>query len=153
VITNSRGFVNGFLCDLNRSLIKYGELSERQIATAERVIIENTTRDDERAELDRAAAEALEEMLRNHVKCPEGRVVIEGEIVSVKEYDGYMPGTSSWKMLVVTSEGWKVWGTRPDAIWQAEKGDRVRFTATVTPSEDDQLFGKFKRPTKAEVLS
>ena len=153
VITNSRGYVNGFLCDLYHKLIKYGELSDRQIAAAERVIIENTKRDDEQAELDKAAAVALAVMLASGVKCPEGRVEIEGEIVSVKEYDGYMPGTSSWKMLVVTSEGWKVWGTRPDAIWQAEKGDRVRFTATVTPSEDDQLFGKFKRPTKAEVLS
>lgn len=153
VITNSHGYVNSFLCGLNFNLNRYGELSTRQIETAERVIIENTAKDDERIELDKAAAAALAEMLANNVTCPEGRIVIEGEVVSVKEYDGYMPGTSSWKMLVVTSEGWKVWGTRPDAIWQAEKGDRVRFTATVTRSEDDQLFGKFKRPTKAEVLS
>ena len=154
VITNSKGYVNGFLCDLNHSLIKYGELSERQIATAERVIIENTERDDKQVELDKAAAEALVEMLANGTKIPEGRVIIEGEVVHLKEQDGYMPNTTVTKMLVKSSEGWKVWGTVPDSIWDVEKGQRVRFTATVTPSRDnDPLFGIFKRPAKAEVLS
>lgn len=34
----------------------------------------------------------------------------------------------------------------------AERGDRVTFMAKVTVSEDDETFGFFKRPTKAEVI-
>jgi hypothetical protein len=34
-----------------------------------------------------------------------------------------------------------------------DKGDRVRFTATVTPSNDDAKFGFYKRPTKAELVT
>ena len=152
VITNSKGFVNGFLCGLNAKMIRYGELSPRQIETAERVILENTERDDRQAELDRLAAEALEEMLANGVKCPEGRVQIEGEVIKLKDYDGYMPGSTVTKMTVKNPAGWLVWGSVPSDIWDVEKGDHVRFTATVTPSGDDPLFGKFKRPVKAEVI-
>jgi hypothetical protein len=56
------------------------------------------------------------------------------------------------KMLVVTDTGWKVWGTMPAAL-DVDRGARVRFTATVKPSDDDPHFGFFSRPTKAQVLT
>jgi hypothetical protein len=70
-------------------------------------------------------------------------------------------------MKVVSDAGWSVWGSVPKALlgsWEwvdgdpvttnapVEIGDRVRFTATIEPSEDDRLFGYFKRPTKAEII-
>ena len=57
----------------------------------------------------------------------------------------------SLKMLVQHEDGWKVWGSVPSSI-DVDKGSRVRFTATVEQSNDDALFGFFKRPAKAEVL-
>jgi hypothetical protein len=54
--------------------------------------------------------------------------------------------------IVIEGEGWKVWGTEPRALY-AEKGDRVRLTATVEASADDPAFGFYSRPTKAEKLA
>lgn len=34
-----------------------------------------------------------------------------------------------------------------------DKGDRVKFVAKLTPSDRDEKFGFYKRPTKAELLS
>ena len=82
---------------------------------------------------------------------PVGRVVIEGVILSTKPQESAY-GTT-WKMLV-EGDGWKVWGSIPSEIFQpAEKGVRVRFTATVEPSQDDPSFGFYKRPTKAEIVA
>lgn len=81
---------------------------------------------------------------------PTGRLVIEGVVLSKKSQESAY-GTS-WKMLV-EGDGWKVWGTVPESIfWEVEKGVRVRFTATVEASEDDEAFGFYKRPTKAEIV-
>jgi hypothetical protein len=145
-IENSYGYVNGFLSDLNYKLHQYGELSERQIAAAKRTIIEDTEKND--ARIARKTAEAAEPK----TAAPEGRVTVTGEIVSIKTYDGYMHGTVSVKMLVKDDRGFKVWSTLPDSIWQAEKGNRVTFTATLTLAADDPYFAKAKRPTKAEIL-
>lgn len=110
---------------------------------------------------------------------PTGRVVIEGEIRSMTWRDNDFGG--AWKMLVVSAEGWKVWGTVPSALFDAEEvtalvydeagyfrsgewgsvgaaaetvlpGRRCRFTATVKASDDDPAFGFYSRPAKAEIL-
>src|SRR5690606_20471029 len=44
-----------------------------------------------------------------------------------------------------------VYGTVPAAIGGVERGERVAFTATVEASDDDETFGFFKRPTKAQL--
>lgn len=104
----------------------------------------------------------------NAADCPEGRMVIEGEVVSVKWKDSDYGG--SLKMTVKTDAGYLVWGSVPSALcsipttisegedsWETykdvERGDRVRFTGTVTPSDTDKKFGFFKRPSKAELLT
>jgi hypothetical protein len=51
------------------------------------------------------------EASRLHSDAPDGRVEIVGTIISVKEQDGYMPGTSEYKALVLADAGYKVYGT------------------------------------------
>jgi hypothetical protein len=110
-------------------------------------------RDKERAEEKAQAADV-----------PEGRQVIEGQVLSVKDYDGDF-GTQ-WKMLVKADEGWTVFGTVPraltelpnpasDSYWDrlmVERGQRVRFTATIKVSRKDRTHGYYSRPAKAEIV-
>ena len=74
--------------------------------------------------------------------------------------------------MVKDDAGFRVWGSVPSALallevevadeidpsykWKEQRGmkngDRITFTATVTPSNDSRTFGFFKRPGKASVL-
>ena len=82
---------------------------------------------------------------------PTGRVVITGEVIGISErYSDY---GVTYKLTVKDDRGFKVWVTRPAAISDADRGDRVTLTATVEPSSDDKYFGFGKRPTKASVLA
>ena len=79
------------------------------------------------------AARAVEEAKRQAVleaaePCPTGKVEING--------------------IVQDDRGFKVWGSVPSKL-ENVKGRSVSFSATVQPSEDDEKFGFFKRPTKA----
>ena len=81
---------------------------------------------------------------------PTGRTQVEGEVVATKWVDGRFP---AFKMMVKADTGYRVWVTVPEAIEAVEKGDRVRFTANLTQSDDDSTFAFGKRPTQAEVLN
>ena len=98
----------------------------------------------------KAAQEKADAERESAANCPEGRVDIVGEIVSVKMKES-MYG-SVLKMLVVDDTGFKVWGTVPSSIEGCLRGDTISFSAQVTPSDDDAKFGFFKRPTKASIL-
>lgn len=85
----------------------------------------------------------------------EGRREIEGAVRSVKLYDGDYG--SSAKMVVDTDTGHRVFGTVPASLLDGVDseglvGRRVRFTAAVERSRDDESFGFFKRPTKAGFI-
>ena len=54
-------------------------------------------------------------------------------------------------MTVKTDSGWSCWGTVPRAIIDVAKGQRVRFTATLQPS-DTPTFAFAKRPRNAEII-
>ena len=54
-------------------------------------------------------------------------------------------------MTVKTDSGWSCWGTVPRAIIDVAKGQRVRFTATLQPS-DKPTFAFAKRPRNAEII-
>lgn len=96
-----------------------------------------------------AAAKQREAEREAAEPCPTGRIVITGEVVSVKSQHGaYGP---QFKMLVKDDRGFKVWGTIPNAIYPSA-GCRVSFTASVEPSNDDNKFGFYKRPSKANIL-
>lgn len=87
-----------------------------------------------------------------------GRVEITGVVKAVKLQVGEFGDT--WKILVQDDRGFVVYGTAAKAFrWFntdgpiINSGDRVRFTATVEASKDDNTFGFFKRPTAATVLA
>lgn len=98
-------------------------------------------------ELENANAEAI----------TAGKQMITGEIISTKWVDGFAYGQRVLKMVVKDDRGFKVWGTVPRSIIEANdeplKGQRVTFTATVQASNDDDKFGFFKRPTKAAIAA
>ena len=112
----------------------------------------------------RKAQEAV--LLQNGVQAPTGKVTVRGEVLSVKGKDtqfGFQV-----KMLVQSDEGLKVWVSVPRALeqkswydndaqsWKEQRGvaagDKVEFTATLTPSNDDALFAFGKRPTKSKII-
>ena len=84
------------------------------------------------------------------VPAPEGRVNIEGKIATARvEYNHY---GSTVKILLIDDRGFKVWVTLPSKIMDAEIGDRVMMTVTLTPTDDDPTFAIGKRPTKGEIV-
>ena len=99
-------------------------------------------RDAQRAERD-AAHEAGED-------APEGRVVITGTVLAFKRQESMYGDVL--KMLVQDDLGFRVWGSVPVSLEDAERESRITFTATVTASDKDAKFGFFKRPAKAAVL-
>jgi hypothetical protein len=143
-----------FLDDMVRGLHKWGTLFPRQ-AEAVRKFIANDAKP--KPEPDPEPTTPL----------AEGNRVIEGKIVSVK--DKHTPYGMTLKMLVVQSDFNKVWGTVPRSLEELSfssvdrdgnvtegielKGQRVRFSATVERSRDDEHFGFYKRPTKAQIIS
>ncbi len=132
--------LNSFVSDVIGKLKQYGSISENQ----KNAIIDAQARDDRTAE-DRAIETA------NTPDLEEGRYTIEGEVLTTKKQDS--PYGTTLKQLVKMDDGTKVWGTVPSAIWDIDRGDRVRFDAKVTVSNDDRTFGFYSRPTKAEVLN
>lgn len=115
------------------------ELSGKQVALVFKIA---------REVAEREAAEAARLANAEPVVTGKG-VQIEGEVVGLKLHENEWGVT--WKMVVADDRGFKVWGTVPSAI-SPERGDRVRFVANVEAAEDDEFFGFFKRPRKAEVV-
>lgn len=116
-----------------------------------------------KAEEEKKAARQVERQARDAARADlpvfEGRVTIEGTVLSTKVVDNQFG--SSLKMLVEHKDGWKVWGTVPAAISfvdeeqfqrSLDKGDVVRFDAKVEKSEKDPKFGFFSRATKAVLV-
>lgn len=92
----------------------------------------------------------FKEERENAEDAPEGKTTIRGSILSVKaKEDAY---GISIKMVVKDDRGFKVWCTRPTAIREANKGDRVEFNVTLKPSPDDPKFAFGTRPSKARIL-
>jgi hypothetical protein len=134
-----RGYEENTIINIVEKLVKYGSLSPKQV----KFLGDLLTQIDTRAARD--AARKLE--LENAADCPAGRIEIAGTVLAVKVQDGYY-GPST-KVLVKHDSGWKVWGTR---VGNFNRGDKVKFTATVTVSDKDSKFGFFKRPTNPVVL-
>ena len=151
-----------FYADVLRKIEKYGDVSERTIEAVRRGMVR-----DPEMRAKRLAERA--ELKANGLTVPTRRLVITGEVLSVKWKDSYYGG--AWKMLVKDDRGFKVWGTRPESLagdaghfmveddtdeYAAREGvkpgDRITFKATTEPSKDDDYFGFFKRPTGAEII-
>lgn len=124
-------------------ITREGETSVRFLRAMMRDMVRTERREAERAERDRIEAE-------NASPVVEGRIVVEGQVLATRWQESDYGATK--KMLVRDDRGFKVWGTVPSAILDIEREDRVRFTATVEQSNDDETFGFYKRPSKAECL-
>lgn len=91
-------------------------------------------------------------------RAPEGHgIVIEGTVLCTDVIEGSLPRWNPdrhkerYVMTVQSDEGWTTWGTEPAAI-NCVKGDRVRFVANLTRSDEDESFAFFGWPRKAEIL-
>lgn len=102
---------------------------------------------EEQREAERAKRDAVHQAGED---APEGRVVITGTVLAFKWQESLYGDTL--KMLVQDDRGFRVWGSVPSSLDDAERESRVTFTATVTASDKDAKFGFFKRPTKAAVI-
>lgn len=144
---------DGFIDNLARKVGIYGELSEKQLACVTRNI-------EREAEWDKRKAEEAAKLV-DTPPIENGRREVTGTVRSIKWQDNDFGG--SFKMLVELEDGNKVWGTLPASLkghdfntghddLGADTDDRVRFTATIERSTDDEHFGFFKRPTKATII-
>lgn len=132
--------------DIARKSRRYGDASAKQVALIERILGELETKWNaylvrEVAKLSEPAAAPL----------TAGRQVLEGVVLAAKWYDNDFGG--ALKMTVKLDGGQRVFGSVPASIDNVDKGDRVRFTATVEPKDEEPDFGFFKRPTKGEVVA
>jgi hypothetical protein len=85
------------------------------------------------------------------VPVPTGKAIeIMGEVLTIKVQEGFYGDT--YKMLVADERGFKVWGSLPAALNDAQRGAKVKFIAGLEQSADDPSFGFFKRPRKAQIL-
>lgn len=138
--------------DIVGKLVKYGSLSEKQLNYVRKLADDITTGNtrekrkkerEARWEAERASAQP----------CPSGRAQIEGVVIKLREPDEYA-AFPAWKMLLKDNRGFRVWGSVPRALnnLEVDRGDKVRFTAILTPSNDDPKFGFYKRPSNAELV-
>jgi hypothetical protein len=122
-------------CDLIGKYIGRGELTDAQWE-----FVESLTEQQRERQAEREAAKPA----------PDGRVTVEG--VVLKEETRHNRYGSRHVMTVKSDDGWVCWGSVPSDIYFVRKGARIRFDATIEPSDDDPKFGFLKRPTKAEVV-
>lgn len=147
---------NEFVLDMARQARQLKPLTERQESGVRKCM-----------EYDRRRAEAAEQRAREAAEAqpvPTGKAItVEGEIVHTTVQDNPFGPGGTYKMLVKGADGWKVWTTIPSGIrdlYRGRAGDafglrgrHVRFTADIAASEDDQCFGRAKRPRAPEMLS
>jgi len=132
---------SGFTADVARRILAL-KATDRQVEAFMRVISELDARDAER----QAAYDATPDI-------EEGRREITGVILSVK-WDEYAYPKGAFKWLIQLPTGNKVYGRVPEAlVGNINKGDTVRFTATVERSNKDAKFGILKRPCNAEIIA
>ena len=136
--------------DICGSVHRYGKMSDRQAEVVVKVFHENQERQ-----------KRIEEEKKNASPVPTGKgIEIVGEVVSVKWKENSYGGRLV--MVVKHDDGWAVWGTVPSSIEIVEhdgqgtrgleRGDTVKFVANIEES-DDETFGFFKRPRKAEIVT
>jgi hypothetical protein len=140
--------------DLDAKLMSFGSLSSAQIALAFKL---------------HSDAYCPARPSEINVPAPEGRQVIRGTVVSVKEHRGDFGDTLKMTVKVVTAAGtFLCWGTVPSSLtartWSPcqtdhagaltsdlTKGSEVEFTATLTRGREPH-FAFFKRPTNARIV-
>lgn len=125
------------------NLVKYGNLSEKQVNYISLLLnrIANRARIAAEREAERAKAAP--------VPVTDKRIKITGQVVSIKTND-YFGKTD---MLVKTTDGYMLYGTLPSGFTTNVRGANVSFMAKVKPSTKDPKFGYFSRPSQATLLA
>lgn len=132
-------------------IVKYGNAPSEKAIAFLKLLLDRIERAPEIA-AEKAAAKALEMANAKPVPVIEGRVLVKGEVLTVKTTEG-LYGFET-KMLIKSPDGFKLWGSVPSAIIDTvEKGSVVEFNAVIEPSKDDEYFGFFRRPSKAKVIN
>lgn len=135
--------------DMHGKLLKYGSLSVKQTDFLAKLYSDHGAREARRAESEKEKANAAD--------CPEGKQTICGTVLVTKWQESDYGG--SLKMLVKDESGFTVWGSVPSSLRGCEmwnkvaKGDKIKFSATISPAGNDPKHGWFKRPTKAAFLA
>jgi hypothetical protein len=135
------------LRDIVGRLVKYGSISDKQMAFVGR-LLDTIAR---RAEI--AAQRAAEAETAAPVPVSDKRMTVRGKVLSIRVPDYNRGECGPVRMLVQHADGWKVWGSLPIALADIERGTEVEFDAAVKPSDKDTKFGFFSRPTKAQVIT
>ncbi len=130
-----------FYLSLYARLTRTGLLTEAQVAALRKSAVKDAEREAKRAE-ERKDAEP--------VPVTTEKVVVTGQVIKTDWQSNAYGGRAVF--TVKDDRGFVLWGTQPSALSEAEKGDRVTFTATVERSERDEFFGFFKRPTKTAII-
>lgn len=138
----------GVLTDMRNALWnKYGNLSDRQMAFAARLLAEAPNRI--------ALAKRIEEERAAQVdaQAPTGKVAVQGIVLKRAWKDSDYGGAFKLTLKITEADGsvWLGWVTEPSSI-EASPGDIVALTATWTPAEHGGNFAFGKRPTKATVV-
>lgn len=124
---------NHFLHDVLGKLLKYGDLSPRQVSA----VVQSFNKD-----LTFAARKAVEAA---EVKgaAPSGKAEVTGEVLTIRSQEGAYGVVT--KMLVKLVNNSKVWVTVPSG-GGIQRGDTVTVRATWEVSKDDASFAFGKRP-------
>lgn len=132
------------ICDIVDKLVRYGSISDKAMSYLKAL----TSRVVRRPEIE--AKRAAEHEAAKPLPVTETRMTVTGKVLSVKEAEGFY-GIET-KILVVSDEGWKVYGNCPSSHRRTIKaGDVVSFDCRVKVSDKDPKFGFFNRPTQMEV--
>ena len=132
--------------DIGAKLLKWGSISDKQIALVNKIASDVA---------ERAKAKAIEDDMPKDPVVEGKGTVITGKVLATKYQDSQF-GTTL-KMLVRDDRGFKVWGTVPANIDNEGednvlRGKHITFVANTEVSKDDQYFGFFKRPRKCAVV-
>lgn len=151
---------NRTLDDIARKGLAWGGLTVAQVGLVKK-LHDGTPAEWEVKKAERDAARATEDAAAQPVPVTDARVEVEGEVLTVKEQEGFTGGTVL-KMLVKTAHGFKLWGAVPAILADQFggtneaapflRGKRVKFSAKLQRSDKDPKFGFFSRPTKASIV-
>jgi len=137
-------------------LVRFGSLSQGQWDFMDTLFEKIDNREKVKAEREAEKAAAL--------PCPTGRHTIEATVLKTAVND--TAWGHSFKMTIKTTDGYLVHCSIPSdlQLFEAEvngeqvqtvlkRGDVIRISVTLTPSQGDPKFGFGNRPTKAEIVS
>jgi len=125
--------------DMIEKLRRWGDLSDKQIQALAKSMADDKAR--------RATATGI---------ITAGRRSVRGTVLTIKSIPNkfareYEPDTTE-KLVVDLGDGCRVYGTKPQSL-DVAKGDVISFTAAFEPSEKDNLFGFYSRPSKMTVVT